>query len=229
MDSNPLFEVSPSFHRLYVFGAGGHGREIAWMVEQAWGAAVEVVFLVDDVAYVSGPVNEIPVRMVQDVNAVDSDRYVVAVGDAALRRRASAACLAVGLQPAILVHPRVEVSRFASLAPGSVVCVGSVLTTNISIGEHVHINVGCTISHDVCIGDFSTLSPGVHISGHVHIGRDVFIGTGANIINGNADAPLVIGDGAVIAAGACVTRSVEAGALMAGVPAVNKRSGGNAR
>ncbi len=109
------------------------------------------------------------------------------------------------------------------IAAGSVICAGSILTTNVAIGEHVHVNVGCTISHDVFIGDFSTLSPGVHVSGHVHIGRDVFIGTGANIINGSANGPIVIGDGAVIAAGACVTKSVEPGALMAGVPAVRKR------
>ena len=61
------------------------------------------------------------------------------------------------------------------------------------------------------------------MSAHVQIGRDVFIGTGANIIHGSAKAPIVIGDGAVIAAGACVTKSVEPDALMAGVPAVRKR------
>ena len=95
--------------------------------------------------------------------------------------------------------------------------------TNVSIGAHAHINIGCTVSHDVAIGEFSTLSPGVHVSGHVQIGRDVFIGTGASIINGRAGNPLVIGDGAVVAAGACVTQPVEAGALVAGVPAIRKQ------
>ena len=94
---------------------------------------------------------------------------------------------------------------------------------DIALGEHVHVNIGCSVSHDVRIDDFSTLSPGVHVSGHVKIGRDVFIGTGANIINGSAASPLVIGDGALIAAGACVTKSVEAGSLVAGVPAVRKK------
>lgn len=223
MPANPLIQCMPSFHRLYVFGAGGHGREVAWLAEQVLADSVEVVFLVDDVAYLSDPINGISVRLVQDIVVSGADRYVVAVGDAALRRRAAADCLAVGLQPVALVHPRVEASRFVSVGTGSVVCAGSILTTNVTLGEHVHVNVGCTISHDVRIGDFSTLSPGVHVSGHVQIGRDVFIGSGANIINGSAAAPLVIGDGAVIAAGACVTKSVELGALMAGVPALRKR------
>ena len=221
--ANPFVQRAPSFHRLYIFGAGGHGREVAWLAEQAWAGNVEVVFLVDDVTYLSDPINGISVRLVHDIVASGGDGYVVAVGDAALRRRAAAACQAVGLQAVALVHPRVEASRFVSVGMGSVVCAGSTLTTNITLGEHVHVNVDCTISHDVHIGDFSTLSPGVHVSGHVQIGCDVFIGTGANIINGSAGAPLVIGDGALIAAGACVTKSVEAGALMAGVPAARKK------
>lgn len=223
MDCNPFFQTDPGFHRLYVFGAGGHGRELAWLAEQTWGEGVEVVFLVDDAAYLSEPVNGVMVRLVQDIVATGGDAFVVAVGDARLRRRAAVACGAVGLRPATLVHPRVEASHLVSLGEGTVVCAGSILTTNVRLGDHVHVNVGCTISHDVAIGDFSTLSPGVHVSGHVQIGQDVFIGTGANIINGSARAPLVIGDGAVIAAGACVTKSFEVGALVAGVPAVRKR------
>lgn len=226
MVANPLFEPRPQFHRLYIFGAGGHGREIAWLAEQSWGEAVEPIFLVDDRAYVTEPVNGIPVQLVGEIVAGEDDRFVVAVGDAQLRRRAASACAGVGLMPVRLTHPRAELSRSVSIGVGSVVCAGCILTANVTLGDHVHVNVDCTMSHDVRIGEFSTLSPGVHVSGHVHIGKDVFIGTGANVINGSAAAPLVIGDGAVIAAGACITKSVEPGALMAGVPAVSKKRSG---
>jgi hypothetical protein len=46
------------------------------------------------------------------------------------------------------------------------------------------------------------------------IGRDVWIGANAVILGG-----VTLGDGAVVAAGAVVTRDVEAGAVVAGVPA----------
>ena len=40
---------------------------------------------------------------------------------------------------------------------GSITCVGSTLTVDISIGKHVIINPDCTIGHDCIIEDFVTL------------------------------------------------------------------------
>ena len=222
MACNPFHRTEPGFARLYIFGAGGSGREVAWMAEQCWGSGVELKYLVDQREYLSAPVNGVPVELVSDV-VDDGGRFVVALGDARVRRRAVASCMAAGLWPVTLVHPRVEMSAQVELGQGSVICAGSIVTTNVVVCEHVYVNVACTISHDVRLGDYTTLSPGVHISGHVEIGTDVFIGTGANIINGSQGAKLTIGDGAVIAAGACVTKSVGAGTLVAGVPAMRKR------
>jgi sugar O-acyltransferase (sialic acid O-acetyltransferase NeuD family) len=222
MASHPFHDEAPDFRRLYIFGAGGFGREIAWLVEQLWGGDVERAFLVDHPEYLHGPVNGVPVQLLGEADGTSS-RFVVAVGNPQARRSITQRCIALGLRPARLVHPRVEMSSHNELGDGTILCAGSIVTTNVSIGEQVHVNLDCTIGHDVRIGEYATLSPGVHVSGNVEIGRDVFIGTGANIINGQTGAPLIIGDGAVIAAGACVTRSVESGALMAGVPAVRKR------
>lgn len=223
MTCNPFHQPDPGFSRLHIFGAGGSGREVAWLAEQVWGSKVGLIFLVDQREYLSLEVNGVPVRLVTDLVADDNDRFVVAIGDARLRRKAVTSCMKAGLRAATLIHPRVEMSSRVEVGEGSVICAGSIVTTNVVVGKHVHVNVNCTISHDVRVGHYATLSPGVHVSGHVEIGKDVFIGTGANIINGRAGEPLVIGDGAMIAAGACVTRSVEAGALVAGVPAVRKR------
>ena len=89
--------------------------------------------------------------------------------------------------------------------------------------DQVHVNLDCTIGHDVKIGAYSTLAPGVHVSGNVHIGEGVYIGTGANIINGTSDKPLIVENGSVIGAGACITASTEANALYVGVPASLKK------
>ena len=223
MNTNYLHQADPDFDRLYIFGAGGHGREIRWLVDQCWGDRVGVAFLVDRPEFMRGAVEGCPVQLLQDLRPLANARYVVALGDSRERARAAAACETIGLVAASLVHPRVEASRYVALGDGSVVCAGSILTTQVRLGIHVHVNVHCSVSHDVVIGDFTTLSPGVHVSGNVRIGAHVFFGTGACVVNGKPGEPLVIGDGAIIAAGACVTRSVEAGILVAGVPAVQKR------
>lgn len=216
-------QLIPPDRRLAIFGAGGHGREIAWLAREIWGDDVALTFLVD-IPSPAPLVDDIPVR---PVTAYAEDHaggaYIVAIGDPLAREKCVHTCESAGLRPWTLIHPRVECSSRVNVGAGSVVCAGSVLTTNIKLGRHVHINVGCTVSHDAVIGDYATLSPGVHVPGHVHLGRRVFIGTGANLINGSSVQPLVIADDAVVAAGACVTKAVAAGSMVAGVPAVRKR------
>ncbi|WP_165789090.1 acyltransferase [Cryobacterium zongtaii] len=65
---------------------------------------------------------------------------------------------------------------------------------------------------------FDSLTLPIREQGEVRIptdiGNDVWIGAGVTVLAGCS-----IGDGAVIAAGSVVTKSVEAGSIMAGVPA----------
>lgn len=216
--------------RLVIFGAGGHGREIAWLATMAGWKPADLLFVVDSPAWVTAPVNGIPVLLLSDLQS-DSIRtgFVVALGDSRHREHAATLCMNAGLEPVSLRAPDVLSSGSVQAGEGTVICAGSILTANITLGRHVHINIGCTVSHDACIDDFVTLSPGVRISGHVHIGRHAFLGTGAVVINGSKQQPLVIGAGAVVAAGACVTKAVLPGALVAGVPAVQKRPAQSAR
>jgi sugar O-acyltransferase (sialic acid O-acetyltransferase NeuD family) len=215
--------ASPDFSGLLIVGAGGSGREIAWLARDALGSNIQIAFAVEPEYLLVGPVDDIPVHLLNRELASDSRRYVIAVGDSMVRKRLSDLCDAFPLAAATLVHPSVVRSTRVEIGAGSVVYAGAILTTNVRLGRHVHVNVGCTLSHDVQLGDFATLSPGVHVSGHVRIEAGVFVGTGANIINANPNQPLVIGRGAVIAAGACVTRPIDAGTMVAGVPAVRKR------
>ena len=83
----------------------------------------------------------------------------------------------------------------------------------------MQINLHCTVAHDVELSDFVTLSPGCHVSGRVSVGRRAFLGTGAMTINGEPGRPLVIGEGAVVGAGAVVIKDVEPKSTVFGVPA----------
>lgn len=223
MPSHRYQDTAQEFEKLLIFGAGGSGREVAWLASQVWGKRVEVQFVVDQPEFLSADVNGIHVASFDDIVRLVATRYVVAIGDPMHRRRIATLFERTLLPAATIVHPRVEMSDSVLLGQGTIVCAGTVLTTNIYIGNHVQVNVGCSISHDAVIGDFTTLSPGVHVAGHVQLGSGVFIGIGASVINGRSGKPLIIGDGAIIAAGACVTDDVPAGVMVAGVPAVKKR------
>jgi sugar O-acyltransferase (sialic acid O-acetyltransferase NeuD family) len=142
------------------------------------------------------------------------------IGSPQIRQRVTEKFFAAGFQPITIIHPRAEYStEWVEIGMGTVICAGTVITTNIKLGKQVHVNPGCTIGHDVLIGDYATLCPGANISGHVEIGKRVFVGAGAVILNGNWESPIVIGDDVVVGAGACVTKSVAAGLTVAGVPA----------
>lgn len=206
-----------------IFGAGGFGREVAYWIEDCQKAYnnIQAVCFVDENPAKQGTMqNDLPIMGL----ALARERFprakiVSGIGSPSLRQRLMAKAADAGFEFASVIHPRTEVSRWVEIGMGAVICAGNKLTTNIVLGEHVQLNMDCTIGHDVVMGDYTTLAPGVHVSGYVHFGKRVYVGTGAVLIHGTQDEPLVIEDDSIIGAGACVIKPVRAGTTVAGVPA----------
>jgi sugar O-acyltransferase (sialic acid O-acetyltransferase NeuD family) len=116
----------------------------------------------------------------------------------------------------VLIHPSViiESPKYVTLGGGTIVCAGSILTTNIRIGRHVLINLACTVGHQTEIGDFSSFMPTCNISGEVRIGECTFWGTGSKIINRRT-----VGNNVTVGAGAVVIDDLPADVTAVGVPA----------
>jgi sugar O-acyltransferase (sialic acid O-acetyltransferase NeuD family) len=208
---------------LLIFGAGGFGREVAsWAGRALWqDRGFEAVGFIDD----NAPAEELNGRPVLSLEAAAARHpgasVIATVGDPKLRERLIAKALDAGLVPtAPLVHPNVEYDHdHVEFGDGVVVCAGSILTVNIVVAPHAQINLDCTVGHDAVIGAYSTLSPGVHISGNVTLEPYTFMGTGAVTVNGLPGKPLTIGTGAIVGAGAVVTKDVPGGVTVTGVPA----------
>ena len=209
--------------QIAIYGGGGFAREVAWLAQSCHGhsGAYQVVCFIDDNESAHGKLlNGLPVMGLQGARErFPEARVVAAVGAPKTRQLMVEKAEAIGFGFETIVHPRVERSEWIDIGMGTVICAGNILTTNITLGQHVQINLDCTIGHDVMMGDYTTLAPGVHVSGWVHFGQRVYVGTGAVIINGTEEKPLVMGDDAVIGAGACVIKSVAAGVTVVGVPA----------
>jgi acetyltransferase-like isoleucine patch superfamily enzyme len=92
----------------------------------------------------------------------------------------------------------------------------------IEIGKSVLVAGGCYINAGgYPLDDLSRtmMDRGAYSEGPIRIGDDVWIGTGAIILDG-----VTIGNHAVIGAGAVVTKDVPEGAIAAGIPAKQIRS-----
>jgi sugar O-acyltransferase (sialic acid O-acetyltransferase NeuD family) len=204
--------------QIVVFSAGSFGREIAWLAGICGHKAA--CFIDDDVAKQGRLVDGIPVMTLAEARQKFSDaRVVLAVHRPAIRELLMTKVADAGFGFATLIHPSVELSPGIEIGEGTIVCAGTIFALRVVLGRHVQVTLGCTVGHDVVMGDFATLSPGVHVSGCVRLGRRAYMGTGAVVVNGTEHEPLVIGDDAVVGAGACVTKSVPPGVTVVGVPA----------
>jgi sugar O-acyltransferase (sialic acid O-acetyltransferase NeuD family) len=201
---------------IVIFGTGGFGREVANLIEDinmnisTWNM---LGWLDGDFENHGKQVHELPV--LGDVSWLASRpdvHVVVAVGGPALKKR-----IADSLGEsrfATLIHPDVRIRSRIRIGKGSIICEGTQMTTNIELGCHVIVNLGCTVGHDSIIEDFVTISPGVNISGNVTIGIGTDLGTGSKIIQG-----INVGSWTVVGAGAVVSRELPANVTAVGVPA----------
>ena len=103
---------------------------------------------------------------------------------------------------------------------------------NIHLGSHVFINAGCRLQdqggiyiddgaflgHDVVLATINHSEDPEHRAdmtfAPIHIGKNVWVGSKSVILPG-----VTVGDGAIIAAGAVVSKDVPANMIVGGVPA----------
>jgi len=209
---------------IIVIGAGGFGRETLDVIEainavtrdSVW----DVIGVVDD-APAEIQVERLRDRQIRLLGGADANRellagthYVVGIGSPGVRARIAEKVEAWGARPATLMHPAAVVGTRVAIAPGSVVCGGVQISTNVRLGSHAHVNPGAILGHDSILDDFVSVNPGAIVSGEVTVARQTLVGAGACILQG-----LSIGAGATIGAGACVTRNVPDGVIAKGIPA----------
>jgi sugar O-acyltransferase (sialic acid O-acetyltransferase NeuD family) len=197
---------------LAIIGAGGFGREAYYhaLGQMAhYGTAREIRFFAED-AFADITANIHPLR------SFDPNKWeaVIAIGDTNTRQRI-ANSLPANTEFYTIIHPSAQqLTPLVKIGSGSIICAGAVLTTNISIGAHVHINLNATIGHDCRIGNCVTIAPSANISGNVTIGDRCNIGTNAAIREGVTIAP-----DCIIGMGAVVLQSITEAGTYVGVPA----------
>lgn len=194
-----------------IFGAGGHGRQVASLLQRA--GEGDVVFIDDAV---QGPVNGLPVIDFEMLASAEhrGRKILVSVADGRVRRSIVERCEAASLQFGSAAAPtHIRYASDVIIGEGAIFSEQTVLTQNIRIGRHFQCNLFSYVEHDCVIGDFVTFAPRVNCNGAVVIGDGVYVGTGAFLKQG-----VRIGAGAVVGMGAVVLADVPAGATVVGNP-----------
>lgn len=213
---------------LALLGAGGFAREMYWHVQETWpGTPIVFVDDVTDTLKVTVGGRDYPVvkdwnfHGISGIPGVDRPltirHFAIAIGDPKAKRILAAKAIDAALEPApTVIHPRALVQgNDCVIGRGGVIAPGCVITTNVTIGDYVLLNLNCTVGHDAVLASFVTCNPGCHVSGNVTLGEGVSLGTGTAVREKTA-----IAAGVVTGAQACVAKGIETeNIVVAGVPA----------
>lgn len=199
---------------LFIIGAGRQAMETFYLCKDH--TDYEPVGFIDENAIDSQFYMNLPVYNMDDFKKnvnLPEILLINAIGNISISKRLSSSFEKIGVKFINLFNKEIPTDGRNDYGYGITIGQGTILTSNIRVGNHVLINVGCTISHDCIIEDFCNISPGCHLAGHVILESEVFLGTGVSII-----PKVKIGRGSIIGAGSVIIRDVPENSLVAGVP-----------
>jgi sugar O-acyltransferase (sialic acid O-acetyltransferase NeuD family) len=211
---------------LLILGAGGFARELyfhllAVLEKQELKNKPEIIFYDDVSGKNSLTISGVTHRVVSDFENVKSAKFFVGIGEPKIKKMLVTKALKGGLLPAeTIVHPAAVIldKDGTKIGKGGIITANCVLTTNITIGDYVILNLSTTVGHDAVIEDFVTVNPGVQISGNVHIKEGSMIGVGACILEKKNIAEWI-----TVGAQSCVTKDLtESNTIYFGIPAKAK-------
>jgi sugar O-acyltransferase (sialic acid O-acetyltransferase NeuD family) len=210
----------------FIFGGAGFAKEVDWLIERikdSGGSDYSADYFVvsDSDSSIGLLLNHRLVISESQYLAEYNDKQIhhcfIAVGSPIVRRKIVEKISNPCTVFPNLIDPTVQMDTRPGkieLGIGNVLCAGNILTTDISIGNFVHLNLNCTVGHDARLGDFCTVSPSVSLSGWADVQAGAFIGTGAVLIE-----RMSVAAGSVIGAGAVVSKPITESGTYVGIPA----------
>lgn len=197
----------------YIFGSSGFGKEVLWILQQN---KMQNIFFVE-LSEEQERINNIEVISQDYFKTIKGIKNCfLAVGSPAIREKIYEDIKEVpNVTFPNLVDPSVRQNSIYNIyGKGNIICAGSIITTNVFMGDFNHVNLNTTIGHDTSIKNFCTFSPGCNISGCVQIGNQCFFGTNSTVLEN-----LKIIDNSIVGANALITKDLEKSGIYVGIPA----------
>lgn len=206
---------------LVIIGAGDFGREMANVIERINDIEDEPIWnikgFIDDNQNIQGSIIDgyTVIGTTEDLNNAQTEIYAIcSLGVSNTRKRIIQKINNPNVKYATLIDPDARVYKNATVGEGSIICGGSILAINTKVGNHVIVNLNCSLGHDDIIDDYCVINPGVNISGKVIVKECCDLGTGMKAIQG-----LAIGPNTTVGAGAVVLHDIQEDCVAVGIPA----------
>jgi len=205
---------------LYVFGAGGAGKELTFSLsleseeDKKW----NIKGFIDDNKNLWGKtINDLPVLGGSEF--LKNKRATVAVStvaNPAIKRQIVSRLKSFkSINFPLIISSKSTVASSVKWGEGCIVSLPyNFISVDILVGDFVFINCSTRIGHDAIIGDFTTIYSDIDISGGAKIGSDCVIGSGVTINPG-----VRIGNRCIIGAGSVVVKDIPDQVIAAGAPA----------
>jgi sugar O-acyltransferase (sialic acid O-acetyltransferase NeuD family) len=197
-----------------IIGAGGFGRETAWLIQQLEGWNLLGFFDDNEKANMGYP----HVKILGDIHSVKhlsaSASVVIAISNPTARQQI-AEKIGDRFGFPSLVHPSASIGHSSNrIGKGVIITAGVILTTEIHLDDFSIVNLATTIGHDCHLSKFTSIMPQCSISGKVSLGERCFVGAGARILQN-----ISLGEDCVVGAGAVVTKNFGNATKLVGIPA----------
>lgn len=208
--------------KIVLIGAGGFGKEVLQTILDCENESkmFEILGFIDDNKKLWGKtICDLKVLGGSDWFEKNTDvGCVICIGDGDIRKKITKRLSKLNLSYPSIVHPSVLKSKFSKIGDGVIIQGFSYIMPDVVIGNHVHINMSCTIAHDTKIENFTTISTGVHINGTCLISEGSFLGSGSVIID-----EIKIGPWSKIGAGAVMINNAISKQTYVGIPGIIKK------
>ncbi|WP_221399887.1 acetyltransferase [Clostridium perfringens] len=204
---------------LIIIGAGGVGKEVAWIVEQINSVKeiYKILGFVDDNKKIwNKAINGYKVLGGLNYileNEVDFE-VVIAISNYKVKKNIVNKIRKRDIKYATLIHPSLNISKEVKIGQGTIIYEGVIISPNVIIGNHVIVSPKSGIGHDSVIKDYVSVLWNVSISGNDLIEEGALLGSSSTVIQGK-----IIGKSSIVGAGAVVINDVEPKKTVVGIPA----------
>ncbi len=204
---------------LIIIGAGGVGRETAWIVEQIniKKKTYNILGFIDDNSTIWNTyINGYKVLGGIDylIKSKTEVEVVIAIANYNVKKDIVRKLKNKRISYTNIIHPSLNIHNSVQIGEGNIIYEGAIISPNVSIGNHIIISPKSGIGHDSVIKDYVSILWNVSISGYDLIEEGVLLGSGSTIIQNKR-----IGYGVTVGAGAVVIRDIEDNKTVVGIPA----------